>query len=88
MVAETRAAGYGGVSAVAWATRIAHSTVNRGSNDLEAFDAARKVWRADGGRSLLTQTDPTLLEHMQRLLKSPSHGKSGGFCCQAPPNPA
>jgi hypothetical protein len=88
VAAETRAAGYGGVSAVAWATGIARSRVNRGSNDLEAFGAAREVWRADGGRSLLTQTDPTLLEHMQRLLELASRGKSGGFCCQAPPNPA
>jgi len=60
--AEARAVGYGGVSAVARATGIARSTIDRGLKDLEAFDCVRKVRSAGGGRLLLTQTDPTLLE--------------------------
>ena len=63
------------MSAVAWATGIARSRVNRGSNDLEAFGAAREVWRAGGGRPLLTETDPMLLEDMQRLLPRRPTGK-------------
>jgi hypothetical protein len=54
---------------VAHATGIARSTINRGVNDLEAFESARKVQRADGGRPLLTQTDPMLLEDMQGGIK-------------------
>jgi hypothetical protein len=76
------------MNAVAHATGIARSTINRGVNDFEAFESARKVQRADGGRPLMRQTDPILLENMQRLLEPASRGKSGGFCCQAPPDPA
>ena len=68
--AEAGTAGYGGVSAVARATGIARSTINRGLKDLIAFDLAQqKVRRAGGGRPSLTQTDPTLLEDLQRLLE-------------------
>ena len=55
------------MNAVAHATGIARSTINRGVNDFEAFESARKV-RAGGRRPLLTQTDPTLSEDMQRLV--------------------
>ena len=48
--AEAGTAGYGGVSAVARATGIARSTINRGLKDLIAFDLAQqKVRRAGGG---------------------------------------
>jgi len=73
--AEAGTAGYGGVSAVARATGIARSTINRGLKDLIAFDLAqRKVRRAGGGRPSLTQTDPTLLEDLQRLLEPATLG--------------
>ena len=69
-----RTAGYGGVSA-ARATGIARSTINRGLKDLIAFDLAQqKVRRAGGGRPSLTQTDPTLLEDLQRLLEPATLG--------------
>jgi hypothetical protein len=74
VAAEARAAGYGGVSAVARATGIARSTIDRGLKDLEAFDCVRKVRRPGGGRLLLTQTDPTLLEDLQRLLEPATVG--------------
>ena len=52
--AEAGTAGYGGVSAVARATGIARSTINRGLKDLIAFDLAQqKVRRAGGGRPSL-----------------------------------
>jgi hypothetical protein len=38
----------GAICLVAHATGIARSTINRGVNDLEAFESARKVQRADG----------------------------------------
>jgi hypothetical protein len=73
--AEARAAGYGGVSAVARATGIARSTIDRGLKDLEALDPAPpKVRRPGGGRQSLTQTDPTLLEDLQRLLEPATVG--------------
>jgi len=73
--AEARTAGYGGVSAVARATGIARSTINRGLKDLSAVDPApRKVRRAGGGRPPLTQTDVTLLEDLRRLLKPATVG--------------
>ena len=68
--AEARTAGYGGVSAVARATGIARSTIDRGLKDLEAPDPVPpKVRRPGGGRPSLAQTDPTLLEDLHRLLE-------------------
>jgi len=73
--AEARSAGYGGVSAVARATGVARSTIDRGLTDLEAVDpACAKVRRPGGGRPLLTQTDPTLLEDLRGLLDSTTLG--------------
>jgi hypothetical protein len=68
--AEAHAAGYGGVSAVARATGIARSTIDRGLKDLKSLDrVAPKIRRPGGGRRPLTQTDPTVLEDLQRLLE-------------------
>jgi hypothetical protein len=73
--AEARTAGYGGVSAVARATGIARSTINRGLKDLSAVDPAPgKVRRVGGGRPPLTQIDPTLLDDLQRLLEPATVG--------------
>ena len=74
VAAEARAAGYGGVSAVARATGIARSTINRGLRDLEALDYVGKVRRVGGGRRSLIQTDPTLLEDLRRLLEPATLG--------------
>jgi hypothetical protein len=73
--AEARTAGYGGVSAVARATGMARSTINRGLKDLKALDLAQpRVRRAGGGRPSLPQIDPTLLEDLQRLLEPATVG--------------
>jgi len=73
--AEARSAGYGGVSVVARATGVARSTINRGLKDLEALaPAPSKVRRSGGGRPTLTQTDPTLLDDLRRLLESTTLG--------------
>ena len=53
--AEARAAGFGGVTAVARATGIARSTIDRGLRDLAASVAAQKIRRAGGGRLPLTR---------------------------------
>ena len=73
--AEARSAGYGGVSAVARATGIARSTIDRGLKDLAAPDrAGSKVRRSGGGRPALTRADPTLLEDLRGLLESTTLG--------------
>jgi len=73
--AEARTAGYGGVSAVARATGIARSTIDRGLKDLEALAPAQsKVRRAGGGRPSLARTDPTLLTDLRGLLEPATLG--------------
>jgi hypothetical protein len=67
--AEVRGAGYGGVSAVARATGIARSTIDRGLKDLDSLDPVQpKVRRPGGGRRPLIETDPTVLADLQSLL--------------------
>ena len=73
--AEARAAGYGGVSAVARATGMARSTIDRGLEDLAGLDPAPpKVRRPGGGRPSLTETDPTLLEDLRGLVEPATVG--------------
>ena len=72
--AEARAAGFGGVTAVARATGIARSTIDRGLRDLAASVAGQKIRRAGGGRLPLTRKDPTLLEDLRRLLEPATLG--------------
>src|SRR6516162_741953 len=73
--AEARTAGYGGVSAVARATGIARSTIDRGLKDLESLDPVQpKVRRPGGGRRSLIRTDPTVLEDLRRLLEPATVG--------------
>jgi len=72
--AEARAAGFGGVTAVARATGIARSTIDRGLRDLAASAPGRKIRRAGGGRLSLTRKDPTLLEDLRRLLEPATLG--------------
>src|SRR6266436_2771813 len=73
--AEACAAGYGGVSAVARATGIARSTINRGLKDLASLDLAPpKARRPGGGRRSLAQTDLTLLEDLRSLLEPATVG--------------
>ena len=72
---EARAAGDGGVSVVARATGVARSTIKRGLKELRSLDPTRsKVRRAGGGRLALTQTEPTLLEDLRRLLEPATMG--------------
>ena len=72
--AEARAAGFGGVTAVARATGIARSTIDRGLRDLAASVVAQNIRRTGGGRLPLTRKDPTLLEDLRRLLEPATLG--------------
>jgi transposase len=74
--AEARACGYGGIAAVARATGISEGTIRRGLGELES--GARlgpgRVRRPGGGRRPLTETDPTLLSDLERLLEGDTRG--------------
>jgi len=72
---EVRAAGYGGVSAVSRATKIARSTIGRGVKDLvKSAPSGNRVRGAGGGRRVLTMTDATLLEDLRRLIEPATMG--------------
>lgn len=73
--AEACAGGYGGVSAVCRATKIARSTINRGVKDLvNPVPSSSYRRRAGGGRRALTATDATLLDDLRRLLEPATMG--------------
>jgi Rhodopirellula transposase DDE domain len=73
--AEARTAGYGGVSAVSRATKIARSTIDRGVKALaKSAPSGNRVRRAGGGRRVLTMTDATLLEDLRRLIEPATMG--------------
>src|ERR1035437_7114055 len=72
---EAPTAGYGGIAAVARATRIAPSTIGRGLKDLAASGFPEgSVRRAGSGRAPLTRVDPTLLEDLRRLGRAATMG--------------
>ena len=74
--AEARSHGRGGIAAVARASGIAESTIRAGLRELasgESIDRAR-VRRAGGGRKPITETDPSLVEDLERLVDPESRG--------------
>jgi hypothetical protein len=73
---EARAAGRGGIAATARATGISVPTIRKGIAELESgerLDAGR-VRRPGGGRRALSETDPTLLRDLERLVLESSRG--------------
>jgi hypothetical protein len=73
--AEAKTAGHGGIAATFRATGIARSTIGRGLRDLDGPDALSSAVRRPGsGRPALTETDPTLLEDLRRLLEPATMG--------------
>src|SRR6266508_4491117 len=73
---EARAAGRGGIAATARATGIAVDTIRKGIAELasdERLDPGR-VRRPGAGRRALTQTDPTLLSDLERLVDQDCRG--------------
>jgi hypothetical protein len=74
---EALAAGRGGIAAVSAATGIARSTIGRGLDELrgKASDTAQGGVRRQGaGRKPLTQTDPTLLSDLERIVDPSTRG--------------
>ena len=74
--AEATSLGWGGTAAVARATGIAPSTIRRGRAELVSGESlgAGRVRRRGAGRKPLTETDPTLLEDLERLVEGESRG--------------
>src|SRR3954468_22699870 len=73
--AEARAAGYGGIAAVARTTGIARSTIGRGVAGLAQppFPPGQAP-RAGSGRKPVREKDPTLLADLRRLVEPATHG--------------
>ena len=78
--AEVRAAGWGGLKAVAAITGLARSRINRGEDDLDGEPLPPKkggegrVRRAGGGRKLVAATDPGLVPELVRLVEPATLG--------------
>ena len=75
--AEALAAGWGGIAAVSEATGIARSTIGYGLRELRGVapdSALGGVRRKGAGRKPLTQTDPTLLSDVERLVDPDTRG--------------
>ena len=72
---EARAAGWGGVAAVAGITGLARSRIIRGLKDLDAPALVPgRVRREGGGRNTITATDDTLLLDLKRLVEPATMG--------------
>ena len=73
---EARAAGWGGVIATARATGMAIDTIRKGIAELESgerLDPGR-VRRPGGGRRSLLESDPTILDDIERLVDEDFRG--------------
>jgi hypothetical protein len=72
---EVQAAGYGALGVVSRITGIARSTINRGEDDLDAGPLPDgRVRRKGGGGKPLTESDPTLLDDLRRLVEPATLG--------------
>jgi hypothetical protein len=73
--AEARAAGFGGIAAVARATGLARSTIGRGLKDLQDSEfPTGSVRRKGGGRLTIEARDAALLEDLRRLVEPATMG--------------
>jgi hypothetical protein len=78
---EAKLLGHGGITIVAQATGLAHTTIRRGLCELDRSDAqppnpARegRVRQPGGGRKAITQTDPQLLAALETLIDPTARG--------------
>jgi len=72
---EVRAAGYGALAIVSRITGIARSTINRGEDDLDAgLPVDGRVRRPGGGGKPLSESDPTLVDDLRRLVEPATLG--------------
>ena len=76
VAAEARAAGWGGVTAVARQTGVSVPTIRKGIAELEADEHLQlgRVRREGAGRKPLTEVDATLLTDLERLVDESSRG--------------
>lgn len=74
--AEARSHGRGGIAAVARATGFDEGTIRRGISDIESDEtlSPERVRRPGGGRRPLSETDPTLIADLERLVDADSRG--------------
>src|SRR5437899_385664 len=79
--AEALVLGHGGVTTVARATGLSRPTVAAGRDELQAFrddpdsvPGAAVIRQPGAGRKPLTQTDPTLLADLERLVDPLTRG--------------
>ncbi len=74
--AEARSHGRGGLAAVVRATGMAENTVRAGLRELERGEPLEpgRVRRRGGGRKPLSQSDPTLVGDLERLVDPDSRG--------------
>jgi hypothetical protein len=67
---EVRAAGWGGLAAVAKITGVARSTIERGLKDLDSLPLpVGRIRRTGGGPRRLSERDPTLMSDLRRLVE-------------------
>ena len=76
VASEARAAGRGGITAVADATGVARSTIGRGLSELSGEEAAGslRIRRLGGGRKAKIETEPGLLDALATLVQSAIRG--------------
>jgi transposase len=76
VAAEARAAGWGGVTAVARQTGVSVPTIRKGIAELEADEHLQlgRVRREGAGRKPLREVDVTLLTDLERLVEESSRG--------------
>jgi hypothetical protein len=74
--AEARSLGYGGITLVHQATRLAVGTIRRGLSELQAKDAppTGRQRRLGGGRKTLVEKDPQLLPALLALVEPETRG--------------
>ena len=72
---EARAAGWGGRAAVCEITGLAQSTIGYGLAELDTAPLHQgRVRRPGGGRKIITQTDPTVVGDLRRLVEPATMG--------------
>jgi len=73
---EARALGRGGIAAVARASGISPNTIRKGIREIDADDRLEggRVRRRGGGRKPIAETDPGLVEALERLVAEDSRG--------------
>src|SRR5438552_15190349 len=73
---EAQAAGWGGITGVARATRISYSTIQRGLQELTAEEplGPERIRRPGGGRKRTLDKDPTLMVDLEGLVEPTASG--------------